>query len=401
MGVLMRKLVAISLVFVFMICFSGIASFAASSMKDITYKNANVTIDGVNQSFHQSAVVTSEGNTFVPMRAIFEKLGATVKWDQNTKTATAAKGKTVVKLTIGKTTATVNGKSVTLTAAAITLNGNTMVPLRFIAEALGATIGWENATQTAIITSAEKLIQEKLEAYFNKEGSVEELFTMGYPDRIYWEDSSDLRKLPRRSYDFWMEDITYASAEEAIVSAGYRSETQALKSSVETKFTLQREDDTWKISDREWVHFTFDLPADADETAGRISSENANETQKLISDLKKHYEAMNGRKLEAAMATLSSYFIEEWERMTYTESTYRDFLQELFEGGYADRNELLDARVLYLGDSHAVIHARVLFSMTTELQGEESHEYDLLIDMDRTADGRWTYYDEWDLDGDY
>lgn len=87
--------------------------------------------------------------------------------------------------------------------------------------------------------------------------------------------------------------------------------------------------------------------------------------------------------------------------MTNDETTYREFLNEGFESGYPQNNKLLDARVLYLGDAHAVVHARVLFSQTTESRGEESREYELLIDMDRTADGRWTYYGEWDLDGDY
>lgn len=114
---------------------------AVTQASSVTYKNANVTIDGVKQPFPQSAVVSSEGNSFVPMRAIFEKLGSTVKRDQKTNTATAVKGTTTIKLTIGKTTATVNGKSVTLTAAAFTLNGNTMVPLRFVAEARGAKVG--------------------------------------------------------------------------------------------------------------------------------------------------------------------------------------------------------------------------------------------------------------------
>ncbi|WP_170880352.1 WG repeat-containing protein [Paenibacillus odorifer] len=133
---------------------------AVTQAASVTYKIANVTIDGVKQSFPQSAVVSSEGNSFVPMRAIFEKLGSTVKWDQKTNTAMAVKGMTNIKLTIGKTTATVNGKSVTLTAAAFTLNGNTMVPLRFVAEALGAKVGWNNSTQTVIITSAERLAGE-------------------------------------------------------------------------------------------------------------------------------------------------------------------------------------------------------------------------------------------------
>lgn len=46
-----------------------------------------------------------------------------------------------------------------------------------------------------------------------------------------------MRRLPWKSYDFWMGDIAYPTAREAVVSAGYRSETRTLKSRIQMKFT--------------------------------------------------------------------------------------------------------------------------------------------------------------------
>ncbi|WP_165867584.1 stalk domain-containing protein [Paenibacillus pinisoli] len=66
---------------------------------------------------YQSAIIKN-GSIFVPLRGVFEALKADVKWDQATQTVTATKGNTTVVLTIGKTTATVNGKTVTLAAKA-------------------------------------------------------------------------------------------------------------------------------------------------------------------------------------------------------------------------------------------------------------------------------------------
>jgi hypothetical protein len=117
------------------------------------YPTVNVTIDGVLQNFEQSAVL-KDGNTLVPLRGIFEKLGAEVKWDQDTQTVTATKGGTAIKLTIGQQSAFVNGKAVSLVAKAEILNGSTMVPLRFVSEALGADVQWDNVNTMAIITSA-------------------------------------------------------------------------------------------------------------------------------------------------------------------------------------------------------------------------------------------------------
>lgn len=130
-----------------------IASYSFSA--PVSYRSVNVAIDGVEKSFPQSAVLSSEGNTLVPMRAIFVELGATITWDQASQTVKATKDSTTIVLTIGDAAATINGKIVPLATPAVLINGNTMVPLRFIAESLGAQVGWENETSTAVITTSE------------------------------------------------------------------------------------------------------------------------------------------------------------------------------------------------------------------------------------------------------
>jgi len=156
-----RKLsVLVSAVMVGAVLVTGGTVSAKSSVHEETVlsatqeiKLANVKIDGVLQKFDQSAIV-KDGSTLVPLRGVFEGLGAKVEWNQVTQTVTGTKGSTVIKLTVGKSTATVNGKIVTLSAKAEIINGSTMVPLRFIAEALGAKVEWEAPTYTAVITSS-------------------------------------------------------------------------------------------------------------------------------------------------------------------------------------------------------------------------------------------------------
>jgi hypothetical protein len=96
------------------------------------------------------------GRTMVPLRGIFESLGAQVNWDAPTRTITATKGTTDVRLSIGNPRATVNGQTVLLDAPAMILNGSTMVPLRFIGEALGADVKWLQATETVSITTSQE-----------------------------------------------------------------------------------------------------------------------------------------------------------------------------------------------------------------------------------------------------
>lgn len=96
--------------------------------------------------------VIEDGNTLVPMRAIFEGLGAQVAWDGPTKTVTAATYDTTVKLTIGGDIM-VNGQKLDTTVQAKIYNSTTMVPLAVVSESLGANVEWNQDTQTVTITT--------------------------------------------------------------------------------------------------------------------------------------------------------------------------------------------------------------------------------------------------------
>jgi len=94
--------------------------------------------------------IVQQGRTLVPMRAIFEALGATVQWDEATSTVTASRREAVVVLVIGSRIAWVNGPSHQLDVAPVIAGGRTLVPLRFVAEALGAEVGWDGAMTVTV-----------------------------------------------------------------------------------------------------------------------------------------------------------------------------------------------------------------------------------------------------------
>jgi hypothetical protein len=96
------------------------------------------------------------GRTMVPMRDIFEALGAQVEWDPSAKRITAKKGDTLVQLVAGDRHAKVDGRSVELDSPASILRGVTMVPLRFVGESFGASVNWNSKTRTVEITAAKK-----------------------------------------------------------------------------------------------------------------------------------------------------------------------------------------------------------------------------------------------------
>jgi hypothetical protein len=92
------------------------------------------------------------GRVFVPLRGIFERLGAAVVYSSGTINAT--KGSTTVSLQIGSTQATVNGQPQTLDVAPFIIGATTYVPLRFIAQSLGAQVGYDSSTRAVSITMA-------------------------------------------------------------------------------------------------------------------------------------------------------------------------------------------------------------------------------------------------------
>jgi len=110
-----------------------------------------VVLDGRLLSFDVQPQFLNN-RTMVPLRGIFEELGASIKWDQSTATITATKGDTVVILTIGDTSPTVNGQVVSIDQPAILSRNRTLVPLRFVAESLGVNVVWNPSTWTVTIT---------------------------------------------------------------------------------------------------------------------------------------------------------------------------------------------------------------------------------------------------------
>lgn len=126
-----------------------ITSAAVPAMAD---GNINVTLDGKVLSFDVPPQIINE-RTMVPLRAIFEALGASVDWDQKTQTVTSAKGGTTIKLTIDNNTMFVNGAGVTLDTPACVVEGRTLVPVRAISEAYNTKVDWDDKTRTVIIST--------------------------------------------------------------------------------------------------------------------------------------------------------------------------------------------------------------------------------------------------------
>lgn len=113
-------------------------------------ENIKLVIDGTTVQSSVAPAV-SNGTTLVPLRIATENLGASVVWNKTTQEATIKTSAYTVVFKIGSTSYTVNGSKKSLPTAPKLVNGSTMVPIRALAEAIGAKVNYSSATNTATI----------------------------------------------------------------------------------------------------------------------------------------------------------------------------------------------------------------------------------------------------------
>ena len=113
-------------------------------------RGISVLLNGNLIRFDQPPVIKDD-RTLVPLRAIFEALGATVDWDGTTQTVTSVRGDKKVVLTIGNDVLYVNSQEVKLDVPAQLISDRTMVPVRAVAESFDCFVDWDGESQTVII----------------------------------------------------------------------------------------------------------------------------------------------------------------------------------------------------------------------------------------------------------
>lgn len=122
-----------------------------------------VILDGKPLSFVESPPVMVNDRLLVPIWVIGEALDMNINWDHRSQTAWVKKNNLEIRVTIGQKTAFVNNEEVALDVPARIWFGRTMVPLRFISEAIGAKVEWDAVNGNVILTSP-AVITEKIAA---------------------------------------------------------------------------------------------------------------------------------------------------------------------------------------------------------------------------------------------
>ena len=111
-----------------------------------------ILLDGRALQFDVPSV-NIDGRTMVPMRVIFQELGATINWDEPTKAITATKNGLAVRTVVGEMEIEVNGNRIAMDVAPTIVDGRTLVPVRFISEVFGADVTWDEHSRIVYITT--------------------------------------------------------------------------------------------------------------------------------------------------------------------------------------------------------------------------------------------------------
>lgn len=140
---------------------TGALVFSAVPTSAYAADKINVEVSGSALQTEQDPFVHN-GRTFVPLRSIFEALGATIDWNATTRTVTATKNDVTVKLTLGSNVAYRNDAPVELDAAPMVRDDRSYVPVRFIAESFNTPVKWDGATKTVRLLDSNRAKLEQI-----------------------------------------------------------------------------------------------------------------------------------------------------------------------------------------------------------------------------------------------
>ncbi len=138
----------------FLLAFTIISTSSFTPSASAAPFAGKIIIDGTDMVFNAKPV-TINGTLLVPFRSVFEELGLEVTWNNTTKMITGKSDSIQISLKADQKTATINGQPRSFNHAPFIdkKNNNLYVELRFISEATGASVQWNNAYKTATITT--------------------------------------------------------------------------------------------------------------------------------------------------------------------------------------------------------------------------------------------------------
>lgn len=210
-GILKMKKI-ISLVLAVILALSSmICVFAADEGIKVYLEGSKINFDVQPQTIND--------RTMVPIRAIFETMGANVTWDETTQTATSTKDNTTVKMTLNSTTEYINDIAYEMDVTPVIIDGRTLAPARYVAEAFGYYVNWDSMTQSVLISKNVNFDISQV-----KDGTREHPYKLGDKVSITFWDPWDYNAMSSLgTYEFTLKSIMSPSDMEKKFNDSYYS----------------------------------------------------------------------------------------------------------------------------------------------------------------------------------
>ncbi|MBB3112864.1 ketosteroid isomerase-like protein [Paenibacillus phyllosphaerae] len=373
---------------------------AAAAEKPIQLIVNGKRIEGANP-------ILRSGVMYAPYRLLFEAVGFKVGYDAQTKVMSGTLGESKLSFSAGSYLLEFDGKLHYLDGPIPVINGQTYLPVRTVGELAGYSVYYDKPSSTLRMTyyglGQEGAIQALMTNYygsFSPKYLTSDNMELAYYNLSYdYEANQRVSEVPTRQFKADITKRKWMSFDEAVIWVTYTNITDVLE--VESKCTLhiRKENGQWKIARTNWYFYQTELPANADQLAATILTNQKDKQQAVLDDLHAYYEALNTEDYERVLEYTSPKLIQEWNDEVVGDMTWEEMHEGLFDLTET-RYKLSGERVLFLGEKEAVIHATMDWSDTTEGIAEGDYVFDVLITLDY-SNGHWTYYEDISLDDDY
>lgn len=142
-----QRVLLLLLLPLFLLSFAGYDAAAAAA------SSGKIVMDSKELALPQGVILENvNGSVMIPLRVVAENLGFEVKWEQATRKVTVQQDGKLVQLAVGSKTAEADGVSLALNAAPKQTGGTVLVPIRFVSEQFGLSVGWDNTDKTVYLS---------------------------------------------------------------------------------------------------------------------------------------------------------------------------------------------------------------------------------------------------------
>lgn len=353
-----------------------------------------VFLDGKEIKF-QAAPVIKNGVTFVQFRPLFQALGYTVNWNNTTKQVTGTFADQKLQMKLGSTIAYVNGQKIKLAIAPYTQSGNTLVPLRFVAESTGLPVKWDAKARTIkidrkTITNQISLEVKKLykdQAAAETKGDYKQAMTAIHPkspsykdyENNYKEQAAYQHKVSTSVYDV----MVAGSSVHATVEKNY----QRTGGPFMWDFTVYLDVILKKDASGKWKEYDndmFDLEYHISDGLLEAKPEVPETTKELLMNtMDTHYKGLNDKNIELFYSAL------------FPNSPYFEVMEALIDAGLLDEIDFKlnadSSRIVYFQDNDAIISVEE----TNHFDGDSYHSSNLY--WLQKKNNQWLIYDVLDV----